>query len=1188
MNIPTSSRLRILMTLSFGFFCHAPALLNASELGGSGQTFYVAKNGNDREPGTLERPFRTLERARDVVRRIKGRATTSAETVAVILRGGTHYLEHPLVLTSVDGSSGGSSVSYRSYPGETPVLSGGQEVLNWKPATINGRSVWVANVGNQTRPFKELWVNGSRRIQSRFPRTGYFRIGAVPDVSAKTDWLEGQWSFQAIPGDIPSWTGLEGSELVVMNRWVESRLPVSGWKRDSSLFRFGKRSLFRLEKNDPYYLVNVREALNEPGEWFLDSKKGLLYYYSLPDEQIDQLEVVIPRLSQLLLLKGEPEKGEFLTNVHFEGITFAHVEWLLPDTGKIEGTLPGAGGFVQAAVGLPAAIEATGARLCTFEKCTVSHVGTYAIALRRGCSQNTITECTLTDLGGGGVKIGETSMPEVAADMTADNMVVDCDISNGGLVFHSAIGVWIGQSPGNRIIHNRIHDFYYSGISIGWTWGYGPAMATGNIVELNQIHHIGVREDGDGPILSDMGGIYTLGRHTGTVIRQNLFHDIAARVYGGWGIYLDEGTTSILAENNIVYRTSHEGFHQHYGKENVVRNNIFAFGSTYQVRRTRAERHTSFAFENNIVLWERGAMFGGPWRGGEMIFDRNLYWCMNDSASMTDSLTWKGWQRNGFDLHSLLTDPLFRDPKKGDFTLEPKSRAHALGFNPISTARVLDIAPLSKSELARTPAPRRTRLLFNSDGSNILMSYDTLTTRRACERVDALAGTGVTTFLYCPNPGQNLAYPSHVSSMFHFAPRPESLKTRIDTLFRRMNNGIQALLRDSVDPVGLILGRARLRGMEAFLTFRMNELHDVDKPASPLLSPFWRNHPEYRVGGYEGWGAQALNYAIPEVREYFFSILTELCERYDLDGLELDFMRFPYYFPYAADKMVQYADSMSTFVARVRAMTDSLGSRRGRPILLAARVPSSLKGCAYVGLDPAAWCRDDLIDFITEAPFLSTEPDMPLREFRKICGDVPVYAGLEYTIGYRMMTREEMRAVSALFLKDGADGIYLFNYFIWWDDGLAPDLTVISELNSIEKLNRRDKLYTLSGAKYPVPNVSLPSQLPVLLKRGEQRSLYLRTDDSRVPAAVLLRIECESGLEPGDLAVTINGMPLPQGKNPVKPQMFPQKVPYAIPSAKDQLEFAVSPLTLRDRNAIRLSANKDILVEWVYLAVVQE
>ena len=123
-----------------------------------------------------------------------------------------------------------------------------------------------------------------------------------------------------------------------------------------------------------------------------------------------------------------------------------------------------------------------------------------------------------------------------------------------------------------------------------------------------------------------MGCVYTLGNQEGTVIRNNLFHDVAGLKYGGWGIYFDEGTTRILAENNLVYRTTHGGFHQHYGKENTFRNNIIALGRDAQIQRSRLEDHQSFRFERNIVYWNKGPLFSGSWDKINAAFDGNTYW----------------------------------------------------------------------------------------------------------------------------------------------------------------------------------------------------------------------------------------------------------------------------------------------------------------------------------------------------------------------------------------------------------------------------------------------------------------------------------------------------------------------------------------------------------------------------------
>jgi hypothetical protein len=770
---------------------------------------------------------------------------------------------------------------------------------------------------------------------------------------------------------------------------------------------------------------------------------------------------------------------------------------------------------------------------------------------------------------------------EKAEERTSGNTVVDCRIHDGGRIFHSAIGVWIGQSGMNRIIHNQIHDFYYSGISIGWTWGYGPALAQGNIVAMNHVHHIGVLSDGDGPILSDMGGIYTLGNQEGTLIRNNIFHDIAAFRYGGWGIYFDEGTTHIAAEGNLVYRTTHGGFHQHYGRENKFRNNILAFGRDFQVQRTRYENHASFAFEHNIVLWDEGRFLGGNAGGGNMVFDNNLYWYAGRDSLRFDTLSFAGWQSKGNDTHSHIADPGFQDPGSGDFRFLSGSAAAAMGFVPIPFGKILSDAPLGEEA---GPPPLRRRTLYNSDGSNIFWRRE-FSADDVYRSVDEVADAGVTTFLFNPNPCQNVVYPGKAAGMFSYDfPRtPGHVPTERDSMYRHFSDNLRALLKDTLDPAGMIVDRARLRGMEAFLTVRMNELHDVDRAGSPLLGDFWKSHPEYRVGGYEGWGAFALNYAEPAVREYYFSLLSELCERYPVDGLELDFMRFPYYFP--RDTMKSFTPLMTQFVERVRNMTLETGRRRGIPITLAVRVPSSLKACAYVGLDPASWCAKKLVDCVTVAPFLSTEPDMHLGEFRTSCGDLPLYACVEYTCGERMMTVEEVRAASALFYAGGADGIYSFNYFCARQGGQEPAFSVFRDIGDPARLSKMDKVYTLSAAKYPVPHVSLIAPLPVRVRKGRPQTVTFGTAEQVPPAGIRLRVECAGSTAEGSLAVAFNGVKLPRGVHPADPRIVPRNVLYVPPPVSHALEFVIDPGSLRDVNSLTLSSGADVSVQWIYLIV---
>jgi hypothetical protein len=238
------------------------------------------------------------------------------------------------------------------------------------------------------------------------------------------------------------------------------------------------------------------------------------------------------------------------------------------------------------------------------------------------------------------------------------------------------VGVWIGHSPHNTIAHNDIFDFYYTGVSVGWIWGYHPSHAQHNDIGFNHIHTIGQG------VLSDMGGIYTLGPSHGTVLHDNHIHDVRSLDYGGWGLYTDEGSHAIRLANNLVYRTKSGGFHQHYGSENVVENNIFAFGERQQIERTRVEPHLSYTFRRNIVYWTRGPLVQGNWTDG-VRQEQNLYWAIEGGDKLfPGGRTLAQWQQTGRDQGSKVADPGFANPQGGDFHLDPGSPAIALGFKP--------------------------------------------------------------------------------------------------------------------------------------------------------------------------------------------------------------------------------------------------------------------------------------------------------------------------------------------------------------------------------------------------------------------------------------------------------------------------------------------------------------------------
>ena len=265
---------------------------------------------------------------------------------------------------------------------------------------------------------------------------------------------------------------------------------------------------------------------------------------------------------------------------------------------------------------MPGALILHRADTCVFRGCRVLHSNSYAVEIDRGTIEASLEQCELRDMGAGGVRIWHGCRR---------NVVSDCDIGDGGHVYPAGVGVLIGRSTGNRIEHNHIHDLYYTGISAGWNWGYAESDGYGNLIEWNHIHDIGKG------LLSDMGGIYLLGHAAGTRLRFNHIHDIVCRRYGGWCAYTDEGSSDVLIESNLCYRANKDAFHQHYGRNNVVRNNILAYGGESVLAYSAQEEHLGVTFESNILLSQDMPVLrhAGPerWTPRQTRFHRNLYWC---------------------------------------------------------------------------------------------------------------------------------------------------------------------------------------------------------------------------------------------------------------------------------------------------------------------------------------------------------------------------------------------------------------------------------------------------------------------------------------------------------------------------------------------------------------------------------
>ncbi len=659
---------------------------------------YISPTGSDQATGdSTQTPLRTPQAATRRVRELRALPDNSARPVRVIFFQGTYTLEGPWVLSPEDSGSQAAPITYAASPQAKVTISGGRILPRWTVTERNHKPLWTVKVqpgdgSSKAWQPRELFVGSARRRLAREPNSGYFHVRDIPDAAPNRSWTEGTRSFRYEELDrgawSKAWSAGAGGECIAFTRWIDMYLTIRPPDTARDVATFLNPTIFLLQPGDPYFLQNRAEFLDAPGEWYMDPE-CVLSYIPMEGEQPESASAIIPVQARLLDLAGRPEAGRYVENISFEGLSFSHCRWWFGDSGGTGETWPSTEvvGFKQAAWGVPGAVHADGARRIGFNNCEVSHVAGYGIELARGCTENTISRCRITDLGAGGIKIGEALVREPLGEKTTGNTIADSVIEDAGHLHRQAVGIWIGQSAGNTIAHNRITDIAYTGISIGWTWGYGPSAVGGNSVESNEIGFIGRRQTDAEPVLGDMGGIYTLGGQPGTVIRGNYFHDIAGRSIA-WGIYFDEGSAGIVAENNLVMRTTHGSFHQHYGKDNILRNNIFCFGKEAQLWRTRNEDHTSFTLMHNIILAENDRLLAGDW-SANYLSDHNLFWRVDGAPpGFPGGKTLAQWQAEGHETGSVTADPRvdLSDPLRP--RIPSDSPARAVGFAPFDLSGV--------------------------------------------------------------------------------------------------------------------------------------------------------------------------------------------------------------------------------------------------------------------------------------------------------------------------------------------------------------------------------------------------------------------------------------------------------------------------------------------------------------------
>lgn len=336
---------------------------------------------------------------------------------------------------------------------------------------------------------------------------------------------------------------------------------------------------------------------------------------------------------------------------------------------------------------------------------------------------------------------------------------------------------------------------------------------------------------------------------------------------------------------------------------------------------------------------------------------------------------------------------------------------------------------------------------------------------------------GVTTYLLCSNIG---------GKFLHLTETGEILSC--ESYFSTAHS-------QGVDLFALLINELKKKGKEVLITYRLNDVHEAADPNSldeRLIADFKKNNKGYTIGENTEKNCETydtldycFDYSKPEVRKYILATIKELIELYNIDGLQLDWMRFPRYLSGSPDEVWEKRGILTEFVSNVREILDS----KKKGLILSSRIPSNIEGCKYLGLDIIEWKEKEMVDFFVLSPFLTTDFYMPVQEIREFLGNstIPLYTSFDIAHGYRQVhCPESLRAAIASLNDCGSDGIYLFNFPAlheyncslpyYWLDGMYDPMTIVSKplLISIPNNNNRIK------------HVDMEGQLPVKLSAKER------------------------------------------------------------------------------------------------------
>ncbi len=648
----------------------------------------VAPDGDDNNRGTVDAPLKTLERAKEILKAEKGNGA-----VTVWFREGVYTIDDTVKFTSADRSN----VVYRSYPDEEVVFSGAKEISgSWSETKINGVNAFVTDMSVESDEdyFRSLFKDGKRLARSTYPKTGLFKVSGEPLAdeaipgSHAPDFFTHALAFYADKNDIIDFENPNDVDVRIMHFWRDDLLPIHSVNTETGRIQVTKPSAMRIRVDDNFIYENVKEALSLPGEWYLDRSEEKLYYIPQVGDTIENTVLYAGVNEQLITLIDAD-------NISFQGINFENTDWdhvdgthtgkAFPPSHPMYNTIEYGADHPQAAFEVPAAIYISSSSDINFTDCRFENISYTAVKFDKASENCDITSCMFNEIGANAVFIdGDFVVPASTKNIN----ITDCHINKYGRIFNNAIGILLTHAIDCDLTNNEIHDGWYTGISVGWNWGYSDNSTNNIKICDNLIYDIG------NGWLSDMGAIYTLGIQPDTVISGNVIYNVGCDEgrygYGGWGIYLDEGSSGMLVENNLVYDCSSQTFHQHYGKDNIIRNNIFAFGGEGAFRITKNEEHNSLTLSNNILVTDNATMYALTTEKDWFVDDSNLYWdykhggnvYSGDSMGFFEKRSLVTMKMRGYYNNAVFENPLFKDAQNRDFTIAENSPAIGMGFKP--------------------------------------------------------------------------------------------------------------------------------------------------------------------------------------------------------------------------------------------------------------------------------------------------------------------------------------------------------------------------------------------------------------------------------------------------------------------------------------------------------------------------